>query len=76
MEFTQSTADYCLYYDSVAIYLLIYVDILLAGANPIELATINIQLASEFNMRGLGDVKHFVKLAILLCCKGYRKKAV
>ena len=59
-KFTRSEHDHCVYFrrlpDGAFIYLLLYVDdMLIASKNRDEIERLKKQLASEFEMKDLGD---------------------
>jgi len=64
--FTRSNADHCLYVNHERkIWITIWVDdLLIAGKDGKEIARLKQQLAGEFEMKDLGDVKHFLGMKI------------
>ena len=65
--FIRSSADPCLYVDPKRnIYITIWVDdLLIAGKNRRDIAAVKGQLAGEFEMKDLGELKHFVGMRIM-----------
>ncbi|KAH9726277.1 Integrase catalytic domain-containing protein [Citrus sinensis] len=68
-KFTKSEHDYCVYFrrlpDGAFIYLLLYVDdILIALKNRDEIERLKKQLASEFEMKDLGDAQRILGMEI------------
>jgi len=64
--FVRSSADPCLYIDTKRnIYITIWVDdLLIAGKNGRDIAAVKVQLAGEFEMKDLGELKHFLGMRI------------
>ena len=64
--FVRSSADPCLYIDTKRnIYITIWVnDLLIAGKNQRDIAAVKAQLAGEFEMKDLGELKHFLGMKI------------
>lgn len=66
--YTQSSADYCLYYKTEGgkiVYLVLYVDdMLICGDNNKEIDTLKKALSSEFRRKDLGEVKTFMGINI------------
>ncbi|KAH9741104.1 Integrase catalytic domain-containing protein [Citrus sinensis] len=68
-KFTRSEHDHCVYFrrllDGAFIYLLLYVDdMLIASKNRDEIERLKKQLASEFEMKDLGDAKRILGMEI------------
>ena len=59
-------ADSCLYIDTKQnIYIMIWVDdLLIVGKNWRDIAAVKVQLAGEFEMKDLGELKHFLGMRI------------
>lgn len=68
MKFVRSKSDHCLYTlieGNSTMYLIVYVDDVLACSNDIKLLdAVQRKLFTEFEMKNLGTVKHFVGLRI------------
>ena len=64
--FVRSSADPCLYVDTKRnIYITIWVDdLLIASKNGRDIAAVKAQLAGEFEMKDLGELKHFLGMNI------------
>jgi len=64
--FVRSSADPCLYIDTKwNIYITIWVDdLLIAGKNGRDIANVKGQLASDFAMKDLGELEHFLGMRI------------
>ena len=68
-KFTRSEHDHCVYFrrlpDGAFIYLLLYVDdMLIASKNRDEIERLKKQLASEFEMKDLGDAQRILGMEI------------
>ncbi|KAH9793297.1 hypothetical protein KPL71_004477 [Citrus sinensis] len=68
-KFTRSEHDHCIYFrrllDGAFIYLLLYVDdMLIVSKNINEIERLNKQLASEFEMKDLGDAQRILGMEI------------
>ena len=66
LGFTRSNADPCLYIDvKRGIYITIWVDdLLVAGKNGKDIAAVKQQLGKEFEMKDLGQLRHFLGMRI------------
>ncbi|KAK9209735.1 hypothetical protein WN944_002103 [Citrus x changshan-huyou] len=68
-KFTRREHDHCVYFrrlpDGAFIYLLLYVnDILITSKNRDKIERLKKQLASEFEMKGLGDAQRILRMKI------------
>ena len=70
--FVRSHADPCLYINiKLGIYITIWVDdLLIAGKDGKQIADVKRQLASEFEMKDLGELKHFLGMRIARTLNG------
>jgi hypothetical protein len=70
--FKRSNADTCLYVNSdLGIIIAIWVDdILIAGKNSQNIAKVKKQLAGEFSMKDLGQLKHFLGMRVTRTADG------
>ncbi|KAH9696084.1 hypothetical protein KPL71_023037 [Citrus sinensis] len=89
-KFTRSGHDHCVYFrrlpDGVFIYLLLYVDdMLIASKNKDDIEILKKQLASEFEMKDLGDAQRILgmeirrdkkNVSVWLTQKSYLKKVL
>lgn len=68
LGFTQSKSDYSLFFKgsgSTYVALLVYVDdIVITGASPTEIQFLKNALSTEFKLKDLGNVRHFLGLEI------------
>jgi len=63
--FKRSNADHCLYINEARhIYITIWVDDILIAGNGKEIAIVKKQLAVEFEIKDLGEMKHFLGMRI------------
>jgi hypothetical protein len=64
--FVRSSADPCLYIDLKRnLYITIWVDdLLIAGKHGWDIANVKVQLSSEFKMKDLGKLEHFLGMRI------------
>ena len=65
--FVRSTANPCLYVDTKQnIYITPWLDdLLIAGKNGRDIANVKAQLAVKFEMKNLGELKHFLGMRIM-----------